>query len=235
MTSRYRLSIVLCLAMAAILQMAAGQTASDPPAWKRALVAARDRQDVAALQSLASDASPDFRRALAHSYLAEVYLELGKKDHAAATARQGIQFARKAVEMDANDARNHYLLGALCGQVIPASPLSALSFGQCAREEVETALRLDPRLPEAHLARGVGNYYLPTAFGGGLEKAEADFRNALQFAPGWPDAHLWLGLVSRRRGNLASAREHLLRARHLAPSREWIRIQLDKTPAPSPK
>ncbi|MCW5965397.1 MAG: tetratricopeptide repeat protein [Bryobacterales bacterium] len=223
--------------------MAPGQTPRAISDWKRPLIAARDGQDVTALQKLTATPSPaghegspplEFRLALAYSYLSEVHLEKGNKPDAAKAAREGINLARKAIEMLPKNAESHWLLGTLCGQVIPANVLSGLSFGQCARDEIETALRLNPQLPEGYLARGVGNYYLPPAFGGGLEKAEQDFRKAAELAPGWADAHLWLGLVSRRRGAIAEARQHLTTAQRLAPDRAWIRQQLEKTPKPTP-
>lgn len=231
------------LALLSLAQIALAQTPHAIPAWKRPLVAARDGQDVAALQRFATTppsanqaGSPpaEFRRALAYSYLSEVHLEKGNKPDAASAAREGMALARKAIELLPKDAESHWLLGTLCGQVIPANVLAGLSFGQCARDEVETALRLNPQLAEGYLARGVGNYYLPPAFGGGLEKAEQDFRKAAELAPGWADAHLWLGLVSRRRGAVAAARQQLTTAQRLAPARAWIRQQLEKTPQPAP-
>jgi hypothetical protein len=225
---------------------AAGHAAWNPPTWQRALIAARDGQntdelrrraespeatDGASAKAAPADSSSDFRRALAYSYLSEVYLEKGDKAAAAEAAKAGIAQAREALRQKPADARRHWLLGTLCGQVIPANVFSGLSFGQCARDEVEAALRLDPQLPEAHLARGVGNYYLPPAFGGGLEKAEADFRRVVDLAPGWADGHLWLGLTRRRQSAFADARKHLGEARRLAPGRQWIQVQLDKTPA----
>lgn len=230
--------------MVVLTLLAIPATAQSPwrlPLWKQPLVAARDAQDTASLQKFASQPPPDagakappapseHLRALAYSYLAEVHLELGNKADAASAARQGVTLARSALESRPEDAEIHCLLGTLCGQVIPASPLSALSFGQCALEEVERALRINPRLPEAYLARGVGNYYLPPIFGGSVAKAEADFRKALELAPGWADPHVWMALAARRRGDAAAARKHLLDAQRLAPSRKWIQVQLSKTP-----
>jgi tetratricopeptide (TPR) repeat protein len=157
----------------------------------------------------------------------------GNKAEAAAAAKQGVALLRQAVPQKPDDAEYRRLLGTLCGQVIPASPLSAFSFGRCALDEIETALRLNPRLAEAYLSRGVGNYYLPPAFGGGLEKAERDVAHAIELSPTSPDAHLWMGLILRRQGKLEKAREHLDTAARLAPDRDWIKSQLAKTPLPA--
>ncbi len=213
----------------------------NPPAWQRALISARDSQNIDALHRAATTApatsslpGPEFQRALAFSYLSEVHLEKGDKAAAATAAKAGIDLARQSLAQSPGDARRHWLLGTLCGQVIPANVLSGLAYGQCARDEIEHALRLDARLPEAHLARGIGNYYLPPAFGGGLEKAEVDFRRAIALAPQWPDAHLWLGLARRRQNAITDARKHLEEAFRLAPNRPWVQQQLNKTPVKSP-
>lgn len=227
---------VLCLA-ALCLQTHA--QSSRHPAWKAPLVAARDKQDIHYLSkvvegqiAVGDKAAPSmtYLRALASSYLGEVYLEQGKKAEAAAAAERGIGLAREFLRADANSAEGHLLLGALCGQVIPANSFSALSYGKCAREEVETALRLNPRLSEAYLGRGVGNYYLPPALGGGVDKAIEDFRKAAELAPDSPEVQLWLGLAFRKQGDHSAARAHLERALALSPGREWIRQQLNKTP-----
>lgn len=219
-----------------------GQVSPVSGNWKRDLLRARDRQDAETLQAFAGEVrgvaptdavSSEYRRALANSYLSEVLLELGKKADAAAAARTGIEFARQALHKRPGDAEHHRLLGTLCGQIIPASPMAALSFGRCAREEIETALRLDPHLTEGYLARGVGNYYLPVAFGGGVAKAEADFRKAIELAPSAAEPLLWLGLTMRQLGRNAEARQFIERAAKLAPERKWIQTQLAKTPQTS--
>src|SRR4051794_7045152 len=96
------------------------------------LETARDAQDRAILQKIASEyagaasAKPDdagawYRSALAHSYLAEVSLELKDRNAAKNAAEDGIRAAEKAVALNGSSAENHRILGTLCGQVIPAN------------------------------------------------------------------------------------------------------------------
>src|ERR1035438_4224655 len=143
-----------------------------------ALESARDRQDRAALEKQVSelsaaaqkaphDADAQYRVALAASYLAEVSLELHDKNQAERVAESGIQAAERAIAINSRNAEYYRVLGTLCGQVVPANLLSAFSYGKRARDAINKALELDPKSSQAYLARGVGNYYLPDALGGG--------------------------------------------------------------------
>ncbi|HWQ52305.1 MAG TPA: tetratricopeptide repeat protein [Bryobacteraceae bacterium] len=205
------------------------------------LESARDRQDRPALEAIVAkagsaaekapgDAARQYQAALASSYLAEVALELRDKALAQRAAEAGIRTAERAVSLKPDKAEYHRVLGTLCGQVIPANVLAGLSYGKRARDAVNKALELDPKSSGAWLARGVGNYYLPAAFGGGPALAVADFRKALQLNPASADAWLWLGLGLRKEKNNAEARKAFTKALQLNPSRVWAKQQLEKTP-----
>ena len=206
------------------------------------LEAARDGQDRAALEKLVAeyaaggrevpqDAAAQYRAALASSYLAEVALELRDKGQAQRAAEAGVKAAERAIALKPAEAEYHRVLGTLCGQVVPANVLAGLSYGKRARDAVNKALELDPKSAQAHLARGVGNYYLPAALGGGNNLAIADFRKAIQLDPKFADAYIWLGLALRKDRNNAEARSAFARALELNPARIWAKQQLEKTPA----
>jgi tetratricopeptide (TPR) repeat protein len=91
-------------------------------------------------------------------------------------------------------------------------------------------LELDPKSARAYLSRGVGNYYLPPAFGGGPELAIQDFQKALQLDPKLAEAHMWLGIALRKVGKNAEAHTAIERSLVLNPGRAWARQQLSKTP-----
>ena len=203
---------------------------------------ARDRQDRAALEKLAAgataaaskqpgSAAAQYRAALASSYLAEVAMELRDKAQAKAAAEVGIAAAEKAVSLDAGNAEHHRILGTLCGQVIPANVWAGLKYGRCALDSINKAIELAPKTAINYVSRGVGNYYLPPAFGGGADKAIEDFRKALQLDPRLAEAHLWLGVALRKANRNAEARQALEKALALNPNRLWIKQQLEKTPA----
>jgi tetratricopeptide (TPR) repeat protein len=203
---------------------------------------ARDRQDMPALQALAAklgeaarkspaDAGAQYRLALADSYLAEVAQELGDKAAVQKAAEAGIAAAERAVALQGNVAEHHRILGTLCGQAVPAGVMLAVKYAQCASASIHKAIELDPKSSMAYVGQGVGNYYLPAAFGGGVELAIRDFRKAVQLDPKSPEAYLWLGIASRKAGRNAEARAALQKALDLSPERVWARKQLEKTPA----
>lgn len=227
------------LVLLAFVSVLWGQSVDDPAylPWRDA----RDRQDLAFLQAAAKKAESAaagnassrllYSAALSRSFEAEVALELGKKPEAAMAAEAGIVVARRLVDSSPRTAESHRILGTLCGQIIPANLMSAFKYGLCAREEIDAALRLDPRSAWAYLGRGVGNYYLPESFGGGVDKAIEDFRYAAKLQPNLADAWLWLGISLRKKGDVGSAKKALERAKELAPARIWIRKQFEKTPS----
>ncbi len=207
------------------------------------LAAARDRGDRAALDrfiqqakqaadSNAKSAEAQYRLALAYSYGAEVAMEQHDKKKAEAWAEAGLDPAQKAVSGSSSNAEYHRLLGALCGQVIPANPLmGTLKYGQCARDEISKAIQLNGNLALAYVSRGVGNYYLPASMGGGPELAVKDFDKAIALDPKLADSYLWKGITLRKENRNAEARKALEQAVQLAPNRVWAKEQLGKTPA----
>ncbi len=207
-----------------------------------ALETARDRQDRAALekqiadlsaaaQKSPKDAEAQYRVALASSYLAEISLELHDKNQAEHAAQNGIQAAQRAIAIDSKNAEYYRVLGTLYGQVVPANVLFALSYGKRAKDAINKALELDPKSARAYLARGVGNYYLPEAMGGGPALALPDFQKAAALDPGSAEAQLWLGLTLRKEHHNAEARQAFAKALQLDPGRVWIKQQMEKTPA----
>lgn len=210
------------------------------PAAPAALETARDLEDRPALERMAgeglaaaakapNDAAAQLRAAVASSYLAEVALELRDKKAAQQAAERGIKVAERAVALKA-DAEHYRILGTLCGQVIPANVFAGLSYGKCARENINKAVAIDPKSAAAYVSRGVGNYYLPPAFGGGTDLAAADFRKAIALDGRSAEAYLWLGLALRKQNRNGEARQAFAKSLELNPRRVWVKQQLEKTP-----
>jgi tetratricopeptide (TPR) repeat protein len=204
-----------------------------------ALERARDRQDRAAIdrsiaqlqQEAGKRQDADYRLALANSYAAEIAIEQKDRRKAEQYAESGIDSARKAVAANPNVAEYHRVLGELCGQVIPANPfVGAMKYGHCARDEVNKAIELDPKSPLGYVSRGVGNYYLPPQFGGGIDLALKDFDKAIALDPKSSEAYLWKGIALRKANRNAEARAALEKAIQLSPERAWAKEQLQKTP-----
>ncbi|HXS98900.1 MAG TPA: tetratricopeptide repeat protein [Candidatus Limnocylindrales bacterium] len=202
---------------------------------------ARDQQDRAALQKLVNeaadaaakapnDADAQYRMAVASSYLAEVALEVKDKKQAEEVAERGVKAAERAVSLKP-DSRSYVVLGTLCGQVVPANVLTGMGYAKRAQDAIEKAIQKDPKSSKAYEARGVGNYYLPKAFGGGYDLAIADFRKAIELDPKNAEAYLWLGLSLRKQNKDGEARRAFEQSLQLDPNRVWTKQQLDKTPA----
>ena len=203
---------------------------------------ARDAQDRAALDKLAAqaaaeaqkkpnDAAAQYKLALSNSYIAEVAIEQRDKNVAHSAAEAGIKAAEKTVALKGDVAEYHRLYGTLCGQAVSANLLQGLKYGHCAQDEVNKALQLDPKSALNHVGHGVGNYYLPPQFGGGIDAAIKDFTKAAELDPQSAEAHLWLGLALRKVNRNAEARKEFQKALDLNPARVWAKQQLDKTPA----
>lgn len=213
------------------------------PAWGASpLETARDAQDRPALQKLVEtyqaaaakaprNAEAQYHVALASSYLAEVALEMKDKGEAARAAEVGIQAADAAIALEPNKAEYHRVLATLCGQYIPSNVLRGLSYGRRAQDAIGRAMRLDPKSPAVYIAEGVGNYYMPAAFGGGPEPAIQDFHKALELDPKSAEAYLWLGMALKKEHKNAEARAALAKSLALDPHRVWTKQQLDKTPS----
>jgi tetratricopeptide (TPR) repeat protein len=205
-----------------------------------ALQSARDQQDRAALQKIVdesaaaaakapNDAEAQYRMALASSYLAEVALEVRDRKMAEQAATRGVKAAEQAVALKPDVGEYYRVLGTLCGQVVPANVLAGLSYGKRAKDAIDKAVAKDPKSSSAYMARGVGNYYLPAALGGGMELAIADFHKALDLDPKNADAWLWLGLALRKQNKDADAQQAFQKSLALNPQRVWVRQQLEKT------
>jgi tetratricopeptide (TPR) repeat protein len=220
-----------------ILLVAAFLAAPSPSA----LETARDTQDRAALEKIVDefagvaakaprDADAQYRLALANSYLSEVALELKDKKLAEQAAVRGVQAAEQAVMLKPDVAEYYRLLGTLCGQVVPANVLTGLSYGKRAKDNIDKAIAMDPKSSMAYMSRGVGNYYLPAALGGGPDLAIADFRKAIELDSKNAEAWMWLGLGLRKENKDPEARQAFQKSLELNPRRAWAKQQLDKTP-----
>jgi tetratricopeptide (TPR) repeat protein len=224
--------------LALVIVLVAAANGAGPPDLEHA----RDRQDRAALERMAAsyaaaaakqsnNAQAQYASALVQSYLAEVATELRDKNAGRAAAETGIKAAEKAVALQPAVAEHHRILGTLCGQVIPANVLAGLRYGRCALDSINKAIELDSKSAIAYVSRGVGNYYLPAAFGGGPDVAIKDLQKAIELNPKLHEAHLWMGIALRKLNRNAEARAALTKALQLNPNRVWTKEQLEKTPA----
>jgi TolB-like protein/Flp pilus assembly protein TadD len=91
-----------------------------------------------------------------------------------------------------------------------------------ARVAVETAIRLQPDLPEAHLALGFYHYYCERDY----QKALDEFAIAKRSLPNSADVYMAVGAIARRQGKWAESTANLEKAAALSPKDAFLLINL---------
>jgi serine/threonine-protein kinase len=101
--------------------------------------------------------------------------------------RKAIDYFNQAKEQDGNYALTHAGL-ALSYTTLPMySPVTPKQVLPKAREALQSALQLDETLPDAHASLGL----IKTWFDWDWVGAEEEFKQALEYNPGYASAHQW--------------------------------------------
>src|SRR5436190_8677117 len=87
-----------------------------------------------------------------------------------------------------------------------------------ARAAAETAIRLQPDLPEAHLALGVYHYYCERDYQGALH----EFAIAKLSLPNSAEVYMAIGAIERRQGKWKESTANLERAASVSPKDAWL-------------
>jgi TolB-like protein/Flp pilus assembly protein TadD len=87
-----------------------------------------------------------------------------------------------------------------------------------ARAAAAEALRLQPNLPEAHLAMGFYYYYCERDYQGALN----EFAIAKLSLPNSPEVYMAIGAIERRQGKWQESTANLERAASLSPKDSWV-------------
>jgi len=87
-----------------------------------------------------------------------------------------------------------------------------------ARAAAVEALRLQPNLPEAHLAMGFYYYYCERDYQGALN----EFAIAKLSLPNSPEVYMAIGAIERRQGKWKESTANLERAASLSPKDAWV-------------
>jgi serine/threonine-protein kinase len=91
-----------------------------------------------------------------------------------------------------------------------------------ARAAADTAIRLQPDLPEAHLALGFYYYYCDRNY----EKALDEFATAKRSLPNSPDVYMAIASIERRQGKWAESTANFEKAASLSPKDAFILVNL---------
>jgi TolB-like protein/Flp pilus assembly protein TadD len=119
---------------------------------------------------------------------------------------------RRAIMLDPNFALAHARLASTCAQIFHFYEPTE-NWKTKARGEADTALRLQPNLAEAHVARGQFIYWIE----GNYDRAVQEFDEALRFSPNNADVGELIAAVKRRQGHWPEALEAFERAQKVDP------------------
>src|SRR6266850_2277880 len=91
-----------------------------------------------------------------------------------------------------------------------------------AHADAEEALRLEPDLPEAHLALGFYHYYCERDY----QRALDEFAIARKSLPNSADVYLAIGAIQRRQGKWAESTANMAKAASLSPKDAFLLLNL---------
>ena len=167
--------------------------AADNPAGKL-LTEGRVDDAIVSLQDTLKSTPNDSE---SYNLLCRAYFTLGNWDH-------GISACEKAVSLDATNSQYHLWLGRIYGEKADhANFLSAAGLAKKVRDELETAVRLNPNNAAAHT--DLAEFYLeaPGIVGGGKDKAAAQVEQLTTLDPGKAG---WIkGRLAEKKKDLAGA------------------------------
>jgi tetratricopeptide (TPR) repeat protein len=92
---------------------------------------------------------------------------------------------------------------------------------------------MEPKNPRVWLISGMSSMFTPKMFGGGSDKAEKDFKKAVELfasdnpmppAPSWgrADVYIWLGQALQKEQKKEEARAAYQKALELQPGNQWV-------------
>jgi tetratricopeptide (TPR) repeat protein len=124
----------------------------------------------------------------------------------------GIEAGRKAVAAQPNRVEGHFWIAANMGTLAESFGLrQGLKYRKPVKEELQTALRLDPAFQQGSADRALGRWYfkVPGLFGGSRKQAEDHLRASLKYNPNSTASHFFLAELLLDAGRKAEARAEL--------------------------
>ena len=146
---------------------------------------------------------------------------LTRPDRLRADTERAEKLFEKATRLDPNFARAFAALGWVEDWIYhsfdptPARKAKALAAA-------EEAIRLEPDLPEAHLALGFYHYYCERDY----RRALDEFALARKSLPNSADVYLAIGAIQRRQGKWAESTANMEKAASLSPKDSFLLINL---------
>ena len=135
-----------------------------------------------------------WRGARACAWLTE---EFGDKQRRASFAQKGVDYSRRAVEIDPKRVEAYYYLGINLGQSATTKTVGAYSMVPKVVKAGEAAMKLDERFDHAGPARLIGTVYAKAppwpASIGDIDEGIKYLARAVELAPDYPQNHLHYG------------------------------------------
>jgi TolB-like protein/Tfp pilus assembly protein PilF len=145
----------------------------------------------------------------AHDIQSSAYEDLEK-------LKAGEQMYEQAIKLDPNFALAYARYSQLESWIVHSFGRSA-ARAEKARDLAEQAMKLQPNLPESHLALGFVHYYIENDF----EAAAREFEIAQRSLPNDSEVHLSLGAIQRRQGKWQESTASLEKSVELSPNETW--------------
>ncbi len=149
----------------------------------------------------------------------------------------GVEQLEAAIELDPQFAEAHALLGSIYGMKA-SGMLSGIRYGPKSQSAIERAMELAPENPRVFLIDGIGDFYKPSMFGGGVDNAIESFTTAAdlfpafepksELAPDWGHAEVyaWLGQAYSEQEKYGEAEEAYQKALEIDPNYGWVKYVL---------
>jgi tetratricopeptide (TPR) repeat protein len=194
-------------------------------AWNvEQILAARDIFLKVCVLNKADQADLLYYVALADYRVASYYLTVSNSAEIERFAREGQQYAQKAMTLGSKSGEPDALYGTLIGMLLTIHPEEAMTLGMESFQYMAQADQKDPGNPRVNLLHGTYMLYVPAEYGGGpdaargyLETAVALFEKETGGDPVKPDwgkdeGYLNLGLLYKQTNEPGKALEMLKKA-----------------------
>jgi tetratricopeptide (TPR) repeat protein len=178
----------------------------------------------------AKDARYPYYLGRAYFPMIDLYERQGDAPTAEKMGEEGLEFARRAVELDASGNADAYRsLGDFYGRLTSFKGIFArMRYGGRSFKHHKTALEMDPRSVPALIGEGADKLNAPRGFGGDVPGALASFKKASELEPASPRPHVWMGRAYVRLEQFELARQSFEKAVGLDPKDGFARFAFDQ-------
>lgn len=178
-------------------------------------------------QKHANDSLAWYQLARVNYYLCEARVAGGEKKSGEDALDVAITSVQQSIRLNEHSADAHALLADLYGRKISlGSFIAGMKYGPKVGDENKRAMELDSNSPRVRASLGRQYLMAPRTFGGDVEKAIENLREATRLDPRDDEAFVWLAMAYRKKGAEADANRAIQEALRLNPRSQFAkRIQ----------